>query len=86
MVSENKNVNWIIERFATFLYFIKDRFDLHEGKEDEMETIEYVKKNVEFRTNDISVTNRFKYLLSPSLDVIWQSISTGQFDIQKPRG
>jgi len=86
MVSENKNVNWIIERFATFLYFIKDRFDLHEGKEDEMDNIEYVKKNVEFRTNDISVTNRFKYLLSPSLDVIWQSISTGQFDIQKPRG
>jgi hypothetical protein len=86
MVSENKNVNWIIERFATFLYFIKDRFDLHEGKEDEMDNIEYVKKNVEFRTNDISVTNRFKYLLSPSSDVIWQSISTGQFDIQKPRG
>jgi len=86
MVSENKNVNWIIERFATFLYFIKDRFDLHEGKEDEMDNIEYVKKNVEFRTKDISVTNRFKCLLSPSLDVISQSISTGQFDIQKPRG
>ena len=49
MVPDNKNVNWITERFATFLYFIKDRFDLHEGKEDEMETIEYVRKNVEFR-------------------------------------
>ena len=49
MVSENKNVNWITERFAAFLYFIRERFDLHEGKEDEMETIEYIKKNVEFR-------------------------------------
>ena len=49
MVPDNKNVNWITERFTTLLYFIRDRFDLHEGKEDEMETIEYVKKNVEFR-------------------------------------
>lgn len=49
MVPDDKNVNWITERFAILLYFIRDRFDLHEGKEDEMETIEYVKKNVEFR-------------------------------------
>ena len=40
MVPDNKNVNWITERFAAFLYFIKERFDLHEGKEDEMETID----------------------------------------------
>ncbi len=32
-----------------FLLFFKDRFDLHEGKEDEIETIEYIRKNVEFK-------------------------------------
>jgi uncharacterized hydrophobic protein (TIGR00271 family) len=31
------------------LVFIRQRFDLEEGKEDELETIEYISKNVEFK-------------------------------------
>ncbi|WP_354003192.1 TIGR00341 family protein [Algoriphagus limi] len=32
-----------------FLIYLRDRFDLHEGKEDELDTIEYIRKNVEFK-------------------------------------
>jgi len=32
-----------------FFVYIANRFDLEEGKEDELETIEYISKNVEFR-------------------------------------
>ncbi|PZX60469.1 putative hydrophobic protein (TIGR00341 family) [Algoriphagus ratkowskyi] len=43
--ARKKNKN----QFIRFLLYIGDRFDLHEGKEDELETIEYVRKNVEFK-------------------------------------
>jgi uncharacterized hydrophobic protein (TIGR00271 family) len=36
-------------RIFSLLIFFKDRFDLHEGKEDELETIDYIGKNVEFK-------------------------------------
>ncbi|MBN3518517.1 TIGR00341 family protein [Algoriphagus lutimaris] len=31
------------------LLYLKNRFDLHEGKEDELATIDYIKKNVDFK-------------------------------------
>lgn len=36
-------------RFIRFLIYLRERFDLHEGKEDELATIEYIRKNVEFK-------------------------------------
>ncbi|PZX48650.1 TIGR00341 family protein [Algoriphagus chordae] len=36
-------------QFIRFLLYIGNRFDLHEGKEDELATIEYISKNVEFK-------------------------------------
>lgn len=36
-------------QFIRSLLYLKDRFDLHEGKEDELATIDYIKKNVEFK-------------------------------------
>ncbi|NVJ85840.1 MAG: TIGR00341 family protein [Algoriphagus sp.] len=36
-------------QFIRFLIYLRERFDLHDGKEDELETIEYIRKNVEFR-------------------------------------
>lgn len=49
MNNDRQQLNVLSERIAGFLTFIRDRFDLHEGKEDELETIEYIRKNVEFR-------------------------------------
>ncbi len=33
-------------KILQLLLFFKDRFDLHEGKEDELETIDYIKKTL----------------------------------------
>jgi AraC-like DNA-binding protein len=33
-------------KILQILLFFRDRFDLHEGKEDELETIDYIKKNI----------------------------------------
>ncbi|WP_162340412.1 TIGR00341 family protein [Cyclobacterium salsum] len=49
MKNDRQQLNALSEKIAGFLTFIRDRFDLHEGKEDEIETIEYIRKNVEFR-------------------------------------
>lgn len=35
--------------FIRMLIYLRQRFDLEEGKEDELETIEYIAKNVEFK-------------------------------------
>lgn len=35
--------------FIRMLFYLRQRFDLEEGKEDELETIEYIAKNVEFK-------------------------------------
>ena len=48
-MAENKKPLSLRNKILTILIFFKDRFDLHEGKEDELETIDYIKKNVEFR-------------------------------------
>ena len=36
-------------RIIRALLYLRRRFDLEEGKEDEMETIDYISKNVEFK-------------------------------------
>jgi uncharacterized hydrophobic protein (TIGR00271 family) len=36
-------------RLIRILIYLRQRFDLEEGKEDELETIEYIRKNVEFK-------------------------------------
>lgn len=36
-------------RLVQAVHYLRDRFDLEEGKEDELETIEYISKNVEFK-------------------------------------
>ncbi|WP_026954893.1 TIGR00341 family protein [Algoriphagus vanfongensis] len=36
-------------QFIRSILYLTNRFDLHEGKEDELATIEYVRKNVEFK-------------------------------------
>ena len=47
---ENKNkIIGIRNKILNVLIFFRDRFDLHEGKEDELETIDYIRKNVEFK-------------------------------------
>ncbi|MDN3668041.1 TIGR00341 family protein [Echinicola jeungdonensis] len=48
MITEQKDRGFR-KKALDFLLFFKDRFDLHEGKEDEIETIEYVRKNIEFK-------------------------------------
>ncbi|MGY6559814.1 MAG: TIGR00341 family protein [Nitritalea sp.] len=37
------------DKLQDIWFFIRERFDLHEGKEEEAETIDYIRKNVEFR-------------------------------------
>ncbi|MBD3630750.1 TIGR00341 family protein [Cyclobacterium sp.] len=49
MNPEKQKLSVLSNKIAGLLTFIRDRFDLHEGKEDEIETIVYIKKNVEFR-------------------------------------
>ncbi|MFO7823478.1 MAG: TIGR00341 family protein [Cyclobacterium sp.] len=49
MNPEKQKLSLLSDKIAGLLTFIKDRFDLHEGKEDEIETIVYIKKNIEFR-------------------------------------
>ena len=36
-------------KFIRSIIYLKDRFDLEEGKEDELETIDYISKNVDFK-------------------------------------
>lgn len=36
-------------RFIRSIVYLRDRFDLEEGKEDELETMDYISKNVEFK-------------------------------------
>lgn len=40
-------------QFIRFLLYIRDRFELHEGKEDELDTIEYIRKNMEFKGENL---------------------------------
>jgi uncharacterized hydrophobic protein (TIGR00271 family) len=51
-----------------FLYLAK-RFDLQEGKEDELETIEYISKNVEFRGANLWILIFAIFMASVGLNV-----------------
>ncbi|MFD2036893.1 TIGR00341 family protein [Belliella marina] len=51
------------------LLFFKDRFDLHEGKEDELETIDYVKKNIEFKGANLWILIFAIFVASVGLNV-----------------
>ncbi|MFD2202780.1 TIGR00341 family protein [Shivajiella indica] len=51
------------------LLFFRDRFDLHEGKEDELETIDYIKKNVEFKGANLWILIFAIFVASVGLNV-----------------
>ena len=48
-MEESKRSHRSKSGFIRTLLYLKDRFDLHEGKEDELATIDYISKNVEFK-------------------------------------
>ncbi|WP_194777405.1 TIGR00341 family protein [Pararhodonellum marinum] len=56
-------------RIFQFLLFFKERFDLHEGKEDELETIDYIKKNVEFKGANLWILIFAIFVASVGLNV-----------------
>lgn len=56
-------------QFIRFLLYIRDRFDLQEGKEDELETIEYISKNVEFRGANLWILIFAIFVASVGLNV-----------------
>ncbi|QYH39625.1 TIGR00341 family protein [Algoriphagus sp. NBT04N3] len=56
-------------QFIRFLLYLKDRFDLHEGKEDELETIEYVRKNVDFKGANLWILIFAIFVASVGLNV-----------------
>ncbi|MDR7132238.1 putative hydrophobic protein (TIGR00271 family) [Algoriphagus sp. 4150] len=56
-------------QFIRFLLYIRDRFDLQEGKEDELETIEYISKNVEFKGANLWILIFAIFVASVGLNV-----------------
>lgn len=65
----NKKALDIRRRILQTLLFFKDRFDLHEGKEDELETIDYIKKNVEFKGANLWILIFAIFVASVGLNV-----------------
>ncbi len=57
------------KKLIDFLIFFRDRFDLHEGKEDEIETIEYIRKNVEFKGANLWILIFAIFVASVGLNV-----------------
>lgn len=57
------------DKILRVLLFFRDRFDLHEGKEDELETIDYVKKNIEFRGANLWILIFAIFVASVGLNV-----------------
>lgn len=55
--------------YARFLHFLRDRFDLMSDKADELETIEYLKKGVEFRGTNLWVLIFAIFIASIGLNV-----------------
>lgn len=56
-------------RFIRAILYIKHRFDLEEGKEDELETIDYISKNVEFRGANLWILIFAIFVASVGLNV-----------------
>ncbi|SHN32312.1 TIGR00341 family protein [Cyclobacterium lianum] len=69
MQTEKQKLSLLSEKIAALLTFVKDRFDLHEGKEDEIETIVYIKKNVEFRGANLWILIFAIFVASVGLNV-----------------
>lgn len=57
------------KKILEMLLFFRDRFDLHEGKEDELETIDYIKKNVEFKGANLWILIFAIFVASVGLNV-----------------
>ncbi|WP_373522071.1 TIGR00341 family protein [Aquiflexum sp.] len=68
-MGENKKPISLRNRILMILIFFKDRFDLHEGKEDELETIDYIKKNVEFKGANLWILIFAIFVASVGLNV-----------------
>lgn len=66
---EDKQPIGLRNRILQVLLFFKDRFDLHEGKEDELETIDYIKKNIEFRGANLWILIFAIFVASVGLNV-----------------
>lgn len=56
-------------QFIRFLLYLGARFDLQEGKEDELETIEYISKNVEFKGANLWILIFAIFVASVGLNV-----------------
>lgn len=68
-MAENKKALSLRNKILMILIFFKDRFDLHEGKEDELETIDYIKKNVEFKGANLWILIFAIFVASVGLNV-----------------
>ncbi|WP_373496977.1 TIGR00341 family protein [Aquiflexum sp.] len=68
-MDENKKPVSLRNKILMILIFFKDRFDLHEGKEDELETIDYIKKNVEFKGANLWILIFAIFVASVGLNV-----------------
>ncbi|UJP63346.1 TIGR00341 family protein [Mongoliitalea daihaiensis] len=68
MNSTNRAFN-LRNKIMGLLLFFRDRFDLHEGKEDELETIDYIKKNIEFRGANLWILIFAIFVASVGLNV-----------------
>lgn len=68
-MEENKKPVGLRNKILMILIFFKDRFDLHEGKEDELETIDYIKKNVEFKGANLWILIFAIFVASVGLNV-----------------
>ncbi|MBW3466316.1 TIGR00341 family protein [Arthrospiribacter ruber] len=68
MKAPNKALN-LRKKILELLLFFKDRFDLHEGKEDELETIDYIRKNVEFKGANLWILIFAIFVASVGLNV-----------------
>ncbi|HSF56054.1 MAG TPA: TIGR00341 family protein [Algoriphagus sp.] len=56
-------------RIVRSLIYLRDRFDLEEGKEDELETIDYISKNVEFKGANLWILIFAIFVASVGLNV-----------------
>jgi len=51
------------------LIYLRQRFDLEEGKEDELETIDYISKNIEFKGANLWILIFAIFVASVGLNV-----------------
>lgn len=68
-MKENKKTISLRNRILEILLFFKNRFDLHEGKEDELETIDYIRKNIEFKGANLWILIFAIFVASVGLNV-----------------